>query len=149
MPAFNEPGLRLEPVTRVDQVLDVLEVSVPGWDDVSELLCRGLKAVRQGLRRLAEVGFQLFLGFGIEILRGTRADDQEETRPGQVQRLLGSALDPPCAVLFEEGGRINDVVVEVDVVFECSDEQIWSSQHDCEGRRCTLLTHVWPRWQDF
>ena len=108
----------------MQQRLDVEQVVVADGDDAVQLAVGVVVGLGQALRRLAEVGLELLLQVGVGVLRRARAHDEQQARPLQAERAVVGAQRPPVAVLVEERGRVDDVVVVVDVVEKVLDERV-------------------------
>lgn len=78
----------------------------------------------QSLNGIAKINLELPLQFEVGILRGTRADHQEEGCPLDAQGPVCGPVSPPLVILIMEGLRIDDVVMEVDVVEEVLDQGV-------------------------
>lgn len=138
VPALDKAGLGLVPVAGVQQGLNVQQVVVADGDDAVQLAGGIVVLCSKLLRRRAQVLLELSLQLGVSVLGGAGADHEEETSPLKAEGLAGRAHGPPVAVFLEEGGRVDDVVVVVDIVQEVLNERVWTRQRAKSRRRGRL-----------
>ena len=122
VPCLEEPGFGLVPVARVQQALDVGGVVAADGDNAGQL-ARGIEELlRQLVGREARGLLQLPLQPLVGVLDAAGTDGGEQTRVLEGEGAgLGAPL-PPDVIEAQEVGRIDDVVVVVDVMDEAVDE---------------------------
>lgn len=141
VPALDEAGLGLVPVARVQQGLDVEEMVIADRDDAVQLAGGIVVLFGELLRRLAQIVLELAAQLDVGVLGGTGANHEEKTSPLKAEGLGAGPRGPPIAVVVEEGGGVNDVVVVVDVVEEVLHERVWACQRGKTRRRRGCRAH--------
>ena len=74
MPALNESGFGLEPIARVQQLLNIDKMAVTNGYGTSQLASGFMVLLRQSLDGIAEINLKLPLQINIGVLGGTCAD---------------------------------------------------------------------------
>lgn len=102
MPALDKTSLRLEPVARVQELLDVDKVAVANGDGAPQLTSSFMILLRQSLDGITKVDFKLPLQVNVSVLRGACADHEEECGPLNAYGPVVATGSPPLLILFQK-----------------------------------------------
>jgi hypothetical protein len=74
MPTFDKPGFSLEPVTRMQELLNIDNVAMTEGYSASQLSGSFMKPLTYTLYRITKANLKIPLQFDVSILRGTCAN---------------------------------------------------------------------------
>lgn len=122
VPRLQEPRLRLVPVARVKQALYIEHVVVANRDDAGQLSNSVMKLLRKIIGGHSRKALELLLHVIVGMLDAAGANHGQQARELKRQGpILGVPL-PPYMVVLEEVGRVDDVIMIIDIVVERVDE---------------------------